>query len=199
MTFIESLTDTWKAEAFIVASLEESVDKERLELLMHRILECEGKVIISGCGTSGMAGMKIAHTLSCVECPSLFLTPSEGLHGGLGVVTGRDIVILLSKGGHSEEIDLILKSSREKGAFTVGVTENEDSRLAKESDLFLKVKAEKEPDDFNLLATGSTMAVIAVFDALAIAITRIRGYEKKDFLRIHPCGQVGKQLAADLA
>lgn len=199
MTFWESVTDTWRAEALIVASLEETVDRERLQLLMNKILDCKGKVFTTGCGTSGTAAIKIAHTLSCVECPALFMDPAEALHGGLGAVTTADIVILLSKGGHSEEMDLILKSCKEKGTFTVSVTENENSTLARESNLFLKVKAQKEPDDFNMLATGSTMAAIAVFDALTIAITRIRGYEKEAFLRNHPGGQVGKQLLAELS
>lgn len=198
MTFQESVTDTWKIEAKTITSLEKVVDIEKLEQLMNHILKCRGKVITSGCGTSGTAGMKIAHTLSCVECPSLFLSPAAALHGGLGAVTAEDIVILLSKGGNSEEMDLMLNSSKEKGAFTVGVTENEESQLAKEANLFLMVKTEKEPDDFNMLATGSTLAVIAVFDALAIAITRLRGYDKKDFLRIHPGGEVGRRLTADV-
>lgn len=199
MTFWESVTDTWRAEALIVSSLEETVDSKRLELLMNKILDGKGKVFTTGCGTSGTAAVKIAHTLSCVECPALFMAPAEALHGGLGAVTKADMVILLSKGGHSEEMDLILKSCKEKGVFTIGVTENENSILARECNLFLKVKAEKEPDDFNMLATASTMAVIAVFDALAIAITRLRGYEKEAFLRNHPGGQVGKQLSAELS
>lgn len=199
MTFEESVTDTWRSEAEILDSLAQTVDKGKLELLMGSILECKGKIITSGCGTSGTAAMKIAHTLSCVECPALFLSPAAALHGGLGLAEKEDLVILISKGGNSGEMDLMLNAVREKGAFTVAVTENEDSMLAKGANLFLKIKVKKEPDDFNMLATGSTIAVIAVFDALAISVMRIRGYDKRDFLRIHPGGQVGKLLAAEMA
>lgn len=131
MTFTESVKDTWGIEAKTIGSLMQTMDLGKLEHLMRCILYCKGKIITSGCGTSGTAGMKIAHTLSCVECPALFLSPAAALHGGLGLVTKEDLVILLSKGGHSDEIDQMLKGSREKGAFIAGVSEHEDSGLAK--------------------------------------------------------------------
>lgn len=195
MNFRESVENTWEIEAKTIADLSKTIDKEKLEDLMNAILNCKGKIITSGCGTSGTAGMKIAHTLNCVECPSFFMSPAEALHGGLGTVTEDDIVVLLSKGGRSEEIDSIMERSAQKGAKVVGITENEACLLAEQADIFIKIKVEREPDNFNMLATGSTIAAIALFDAVAIAITRVRGYDKKAFLRIHPSGDVGKRLA----
>ncbi len=195
MNFQESIENTWEIESKTIADLSKAVDKNKLEDLMNAVINCKGKIITSGCGTSGTAGMKIAHTLNCVECPSYFMSPAEALHGGLGTVSKEDIVVLLSKGGRSEEIDSIMECSSQKGAKVIGITENEDCILAQKADIFIKIKVEREPDDFNMLATGSTLAAIALFDAVAIAITRIRGYDKEDFLRIHPSGDVGKRLA----
>ena len=153
------------------------------------------KVILTGCGTSGTAAQKIEHTLSCVDCPALFLSPANALHGGMGVVQKDDILVLLSKGGHTEELNKMIAPCKERGALLIAVTENEESYMAKESDLVLKIKVEKEPDEYNVLATGSILATLAVFDAIAIAISRMKGFSQKGFLKIHPGGDVGKRLS----
>jgi D-arabinose 5-phosphate isomerase GutQ len=129
-----------------------------------------------------------------VEHPALFLEPSDAVHGGLGVVQSDDIVILLSKGGATAEINNLIAPCKTKKAFIIGVTENADSVLAKESDLFLKVQVKTEADPFGLLATSSIMGVIAVFDAFAICTAAIGGFTKEKFGVIHPGGAVGEIL-----
>lgn len=169
-------------------------DEKSVNLVIKKIEECKGKIIISGCGTSGEASRKIAHTLSCIECPSIFLSPSDALHGRLGIVKKEDIVILLSKGGETMELISMIPAIKHKKAFLIGVTENENSSLSKDSDIFLKVHVSKEADMFNLLATSSIVALIALFDAIIVAIMVKKNFTKKDFSVIHPGGAVGKKL-----
>lgn len=195
MDFKESVSDTLKAESDIISYLNTSIDFSQLEKLAQLIADCSGKVILSGCGTSGTACKKIVHTLNCVEQPSYFLSPAEALHGGLGTLAENDILILVTKGGRTEELDQIFIAAKQKRVKIVAITENEGSMIARRADLFLKVKVEREPDDFNMLATGSTLAVISLFDAISIYIMRKQKYNKEQFLLNHPGGDVGKRLA----
>lgn len=195
MDIRESVVHTLQCESDIVSDLIKTVSEEQVEQVVQALVNCKGKVIISGCGTSGVAAQKIEHTLSCVDCPALFLSPSNALHGGMGVVQKDDVLILLSKGGHTRELDDMVAPCKERGALLVVVTENEESYMAKESDILLKIKVDKEPDDYNVLATGSIIGTIAVFDAIAIVISRLKGFSREGFLKIHPGGDVGKRLA----
>jgi KpsF/GutQ family protein len=189
-----SIQSTLRLESEALQELLRDYNEQTVEEVVNLIINCKGKIVISGCGTSGQAARKIGHTLCCIECPAVFLTPSDAVHGGLGAVQEDDVVILLSKGGETREINSLLEPVHRKRAIVIGVTENEHSELAQKSDIFLKVKVSKESDDFDMLATSSTLAVIALFDAIAIAITRIRGYTKEQFAIIHPGGAVGKKL-----
>lgn len=196
-TVQKSIHDTLAMESGALLEARDSLDGNALLNVLNAIRDCKGKVILSGCGTSGEAAKKIAHTLCCIECSALFLSPSAALHGGMGVLKKGDVAILISKGGQTGEINGMLDSLRRKQVTIIGVTENAESELARQSDIFLKIRVSREPDDFNMLATSSTLAVIAVFDAIAIAITRVRGYSKEEFAVIHPGGAVGVKLADD--
>ena len=191
---INSIKKTITIEAGSVKALLNSLDMEKARALVDILAGCKGKIILAGCGTSGAAAKKIAHSLSCVEIPSLFLSPADSVHGGLGVLKKEDVLILISKGGNTKEIIAYIPACKEKKAFLVGVAEDEGSILAKNSDLFLKIKVEKEPCPFGMLATASTMAVVAVFDAIAIALMQKTGYTKDQFRLIHPGGAVGEKL-----
>lgn len=195
MNIRESVVHTLECEADIISELVKTVPEEQMEAVINALMNCKGKVILSGCGTSGVAAQKIEHTLSCVECPALFLSPSNALHGGMGVVQKEDILILLSKGGHTKELDQMVKPCKERGAMLIAVTENENSYMAKESDLMLNIRVDKEPDEYNVLATGSIIGTLAVFDAIAIVISRMKGFSRQGFLKIHPGGDVGKRLS----
>ena len=189
--------NVWEVESGSVDGLKDSMDVESMASVVKLLAGCKkngGRVVATGCGTSGAAAKKIAHTLSCVEIPSFFLSPADSVHGALGAVQKNDVVIAISKGGGTEEILKIVPAVKEKGAKLIGVTENEASKLAQASDIILKVKVEREPDPFNMLATASTMAVIAVFDAIAIALVHYTGYSREQFAVIHPGGAVGERL-----
>lgn len=182
-----------QAEGNAILNTAEKIDAEQIDAVIKGIANCKGKIILSGCGTSAAAAKKISHTLNCVGCPSLFMEPSDAVHGGLGVVEEEDVVILVSKGGETKEINELLPAIKEKNTI-IAVTENPVSMIAKKSSILLQMPVVEEPDPFHMLATSSIMAVIAVFDAICINIMEQKAYSKKEFARIHPGGAVGKKL-----
>lgn len=184
----------WRVGARELRRLSECVDRQAFVRCVEAIASCRGRVVAAGVGTSGAAARKVAHTLSCVERPAFFLSPGDAVHGALGSVQPGDVAILISKGGATGEVVRLLPALREKKVFVIGVSENAGSELAGSSDLFMKVKIEEEADEFNMLATTSTMAVLAVFDAVAIALMRYTGYTRERFAVIHPGGAVGDRL-----
>jgi KpsF/GutQ family protein len=184
----------WAAEAAALRALDEVVDPAAFDRCVEVLAACRGRILTAGCGTSAAAARKIAHSLCCIERPAAFLSPGDAVHGGLGLVQPGDVVIAISKGGNTREIVNLLPTIKTKRAFLVGVTENLDSALARASDLGLRVSVEREPDAFNMLATASTLAVIAVFDAVCIALMRSTGYTREQFALIHPAGAVGDRL-----
>lgn len=192
---IESMKNTLKMESDALREVLDTVDMSAMERLAGDISGCSGKVVLAGCGTSGAAARKISHTLNCVECPAIPLEPSDAVHGGMGVICAEDIVILLSKGGATAELYAMIPAIKHKGARLVLVTENTQTEMARQSDMVLEVKVSREPDEFNMFATASILAVLAVFDAIAIAIAKTSGYTKERFGVIHPGGAVGERLA----
>lgn len=195
---IANIKETLAVEAESISRLAQDMDEEAVLAVAKALVSCKGKIIISGCGTSAMAGRKIMHTLNCVEVPSFFLIPSDAVHGELGALQKDDILILISKGGSTQELVNLIAPCREKGAVLIGVSENPDSTIAKESDIYLKVKVEKEPDKFNMLATASNIAVISMFDSIAIAIMNMTGFTREQFAVIHSGGAVGHRLLNNL-
>ncbi len=184
----------WQAESRAIAGLEATVEEEVLARCVEVIAGCSGRIVTAGVGTSAVAARKIAHTLSCVERPAFFLSPGDAVHGALGSVQTKDVAILISKGGGTREIVDMIPAVKAKKACLIGVTEDAFSVLARESDIHMRVKVEREADPFDMLATSSTVAVIAVFDAICIAIMDQTGYSRAQFALIHPGGAVGKRL-----
>jgi KpsF/GutQ family protein len=191
---IEIVKNTWETEALSISSLINDIDELSILSAIEVLGNMKGKAIVSGCGTSGAAAKKIAHSLCCVERPAAFLSPTDAVHGALGMLQREDVLILITKGGNTMEVVNLIHACKEKGAYLIGVTENPDSILAKQADLLLKVKVRAEPCPFNMLATASTMAVIAVFDAICIALMNTTGYTREQFALIHPGGAVGERL-----
>lgn len=197
MTNAEILSEIRRSltvEAQSVQRLTEDLDPEALLRVTEALAACRGKIILSACGTSAMAARKIAHSLNCIERPALFLTPSDAVHGGLGVLQADDVLILISKGGGTAELTRLLPACRAKKALLIAVSENPGSELAQAADIYLKVRVQREPDPFNMLATASTMAVTAAFDAICIALMQLTGYTRAQFAVIHPGGAVGERL-----
>ena len=190
----QTAKSVWNVEARSVRRLGKTIDPKVFTRCVCAIAQCQGRVLTSGCGTSAAAARKIAHSLCCIERPALFLAPGDALHGGLGLAQPADIAILISKGGNTREIVNLLAPLKTKHVTIIGVTENPDSAVGQAADLLLRVKVEREPDQFDMLATASTLAVIAVFDAICIALMKITGYTRSQFAIIHPGGAVGARL-----
>ena len=184
----------WQVATKEISRLAASVDKDRFARCVEVFASCRGRIVTMGCGTSAMAARKVAHTLSCIERPAFFLSPSDAPHGALGAVQPGDVVVFFSKGGETPELLVLVPSLRAKKVLLVTATESEESALARQSDLVLKVKVEREADSFNMLATTSTMAVVAVFDAICVALMEYTGYTREQFAVIHPHGAVGNRL-----
>jgi KpsF/GutQ family protein len=187
----------WDTGAKELERLITVIDRQSFINCVKMIGNSKGRIFTAGVGTSGAAAKKISHSLSCIERPSFFLSPGDAVHGALGSVQPGDIGILISKGGGTGEILSLIPSLKSKRAFIIGVTENDSSPLAENSDLLMKIKIEKEADEFNMLATTSTMAVTVVFDAVCIALMEYTGYSKEQFAVIHPSGAVGERLLGD--
>jgi D-arabinose 5-phosphate isomerase GutQ len=190
----EKARHVWKTGAYELNRLEQYLDTETFAECVRVLGETTGRIATAGVGTSGAAAIKIAHSLSCIERPAFFLSPGDAVHGRLGQVQPGDVAILVSKGGGSREVVNMLPALETKQAYIIGVTENADSVLAQHSNLHVDVKIEAEADEFNMLATTSTMAVIAYFDAVCIALMDYTNYSKEQFAVIHPGGAVGERL-----
>lgn len=158
------------------------------------ISRCKGRVIVTGMGKSGLIGRKITSTLSSTGTSAFFIHPAEGMHGDMGMVMREDIVLALSYSGETEEMKKILPLIKRMGLRLITLTGNPDSSLAKESDAVLNVKVKREACPFNLAPTASTTAMLALGDALAIALLDKKGFRETDFARLHPAGVIGKKL-----
>ncbi len=191
---VSEIKRTIEIEADSIRHLLDTLDENAMIEAVKLIADCKGRVIVTGCGTSAMAAKKVAHSLCCIERPALFLSPADAVHGALGVVQENDILILISKGGNTQELVPMLHAAITKKARTIAVTENPDGLLGKDASLVLKVRVDREPCRFNMLATASTLAVISTFDAICIALMSYTGYTREQFAVIHPGGAVGARL-----
>ncbi len=158
------------------------------------ILAGRGRVIVSGIGKSGHIGRKIASTLASTGTPAFFVHPAEASHGDLGMITPDDVVIAISNSGESMEILNILPSIKRQGAKLIAITGRPQSTLARDADVHLDAAVAQEACPLNLAPTASTTAVLALGDALAVALLDARGFGAEDFARSHPGGALGRRL-----
>ena len=163
--------------------------------LVVRCSEGNGRVVVTGMGKSGIIAQKIAATLSSTGSAALFLHPAEAVHGDLGVLMPGDLVVALSASGETEEILRLLATLKRKGDALVTFCCNLNSTLAQASDVALDCGVEREACALNLAPTASTTAMLALGDALAIAVSLRKGFRAEDFAELHPGGKLGKQLA----
>lgn len=184
------------AESAAVSVLRDRLDWRAVERLVGLLIAPDGRVATMGCGTSAAAAKKMAHTLCCVGCAAWFVSPSDAPHGGMGGLRRGDIVILVSKGGNTGELVRLLPSLTAIGVTLVTITGVPDSILGRRADLTVRVDVDGEPDPFNMLATASTLAVIAMMDAVAICVMERNGFTREHFGVIHPGGAVGERLVA---
>ena len=163
--------------------------------LVLRCGEGNGRVVVTGMGKSGIIAQKIAATLSSTGSPALFLHPAEAVHGDVGVLMPGDVVVALSASGETEEILRLLATLKRKGDALVSFCCNLNSTLAEASDVALDCSVEREACGLNLAPTASTTAMLALGDALAIAVSLRKGFKAEDFAELHPGGKLGKRLA----
>lgn len=190
--------DVLRQEAAAVAALADRLGAE-FDRAVAWILECRGRVLTCGIGKSGHIARKTAGTLSSTGTPSAFLHASEAVHGDLGMVTSGDIVLLYTHSGETEELIRLFPSLRAIGAKTILVTGRADSSAARLSDLILDTGVSIEACPNNLAPTTSTTVMLALSDALALAVMDARGFTKDDFAMFHPRGSLGRRLLLTVA
>ena len=169
------------------------VNEEYLHAI-ELLLECRGKVVLTGMGKPGIIARKISATMSSTGTPSLWLHPAEAAHGDLGRVTKSDVVMALSNSGETDEIKNLLPIIKRIGSPLIAITGNVKSTLAQYSDAVINTKIKKEACPFNLAPTASTTAMLAVGDAIAISLIELKGFKEDDYALYHPAGVLGKRL-----
>ena len=161
---------------------------------VQAMLNCKGRVVVTGMGKSGHIGRKIAATLSSTGTPAFFMHPGEASHGDLGMVTPLDVVLAISNSGESDELNVIVPVLKRLGVVCVAMTGRPESTLARHADIFLNSAVDQEACPLNLAPTASTTAQMALGDALAVALLDARGFREEDFARSHPGGALGRRL-----
>ena len=182
-----------QTEAAAVLALADRLD-ERFAKAVRLVVECKGRVILTGMGKSGIVCRKIAATFSSTGTPAFFLHPAEALHGDLGVIRNEDVVIALSYSGENEELVRILETLKRLGTSLIAVTSDGGSTLAQAADVALDCRVSEEACPMNLVPTASTTAMLALGDALAMTVLVEKGFQPDDFANLHPGGKLGKKL-----
>ena len=190
--YIASAKRTLKIESDSIKSISNQLDNS-FEELCDKVINSNGKFIIMGVGKSGHIAQKISATLSSTGTPSIFIHPTEAAHGDMGLIEKKDIVLLISNSGESDEIIQILSSLKRLSKKIGSITSNKNSTIAKNSDFPLILKS-KEACPMNLAPTSSTTACLALGDAIAIALLEAKGFTSKDFASSHPAGKLGRRL-----
>jgi len=182
-----------ETEATAIRNLVERLDGE-FEAAVDLVVDCDGRVVWTGMGKSGIICRKLAATMSSTGTPSLFLHPAEAIHGDLGMVTESDLVVAISNSGTTDEILRLLEILRRQGVKLVAMSSHPDSPLAKAADIHLDLGVRNEACPLNLAPTASTTASLALGDALALTVAVRKGFKEEDFARFHPGGKLGKKF-----
>jgi arabinose-5-phosphate isomerase len=180
-------------EAEAVRSLASLID-DNFAKAVDLLASTKSRVIITGMGKSGIIGRKIAATLSSCGTPSVFIHTADAGHGDLGMIVEGDILIVISYSGNTKEVVDLLHFVKRTGVKLIGLTGNKNSKLAKYSDIVLDARVEREAEPSGLVPTASSTAALALGDALAIALMKLKGFGEKEFAFVHPKGQAGKRL-----
>lgn len=195
---LDKAREVLQIEAEAILSLLPKLDQDFIKAV-QMILDCRGRVVVTGMGKSGIIGRKISATLASTGTPSFFLHPAEGIHGDLGMVTINDVVLALSNSGETGEVLQILPSIRRIGAKLISMCGNHNSTLAKNADIALDVSVAREACPLGLAPTASTTATLAFGDALAVALLSKRKFTATDFAIFHPGGSLGRRLLLTVA
>ena len=182
-----------QTEAAAILALVDRLD-DRFEEAVRILLDCRGRVIVTGMGKSGIICRKIAATFSSTGTPAFFLHPAEAIHGDLGVLQSDDVIVALSNSGETEELLRLLETIKRLGARMIAVTGDCTSTLGQAADVALDCHVSKEACPLNLVPTASTTAALALGDALAMTLLVTKGFRQEDFANLHPGGKLGKRL-----
>ena len=191
--YIASAKRTLKIESDSISALGKQLDSS-FTTLCEKVASSKGKFVIMGVGKSGHIAQKISATLSSTGTPSIFIHPTEAAHGDMGLINKKDIVLLISNSGETDEIINILTSLKRHSKEIASLTSNNSSTIAKSADIKIQIKSKKEACPLDLAPTSSTTNALAFGDALAIALLEAKGFTKNDFASSHPAGKLGKKL-----
>jgi arabinose-5-phosphate isomerase len=189
----ESAICTIELEANAIANLKNFIT-DSFEKAVNVIHQSNARVVVTGIGKSAIVAQKIVATLNSTGTPSLFMHAADAIHGDLGMIQKKDVVIILSKSGESEEIKVLVPLIKNAGNTLIAIAGNEQSFLAKNADIFLNSFVSKEACPNNLAPTTSTTAQMVMGDALAIGLMQLNGFDSNDFAKFHPGGNLGKRL-----
>jgi len=182
-----------RIEADAVSQLTNRID-ERFDQAVKLIFNCDGRVIVSGMGKSGLISQKIASTLASTGTPAQFVHPGEAIHGDLGMITEKDILLAVSNSGETHELLQLMPAIRRLGVSVIGLVGRRESSVSSTVDVVIDTSVEREACTLDLVPTASTTAMLAMGDALAVALLEKRGFQREDFALLHPGGVLGKQL-----
>lgn len=191
--FIASARKVLQIEADAISNQLDHIDQSFV-LACEHILDCDGRVVVTGMGKSGHIANKIAATLASTGTPAFFVHPGEASHGDLGMITPKDLVLAISNSGETSEVLSILPILKRMGVPLIGLASAPESTLARLSSVYINIQVTQEACPMNLAPTASTTATLAVGDALAIAVLNARDFDENDFARSHPGGSLGRRL-----
>ncbi|MBO5754680.1 MAG: SIS domain-containing protein [Clostridia bacterium] len=192
-SILNAAYEAFKIEAESLVATAEVLDRGEIARAVEALANAE-RIGTSGCGHSGICSQHFAHLMCCIERPARFISPAEAVHGGLGFIQKGDVILLVSRGGKTDELMPIANICKNKGATVIGVTENLSSPLAEISDIVLAMKVTRECDRYNCQGTTSFAVTSAIFDALQAALVEYTDFKNEKFAVIHPGGAVGKRL-----
>jgi arabinose-5-phosphate isomerase len=192
-SILASAHRTFATETSALQALSQRLDNSFVQAV-QLVLQCQGRVVVTGIGKSGHIAKKVAATLASTGTPAFFMHAAEAIHGDLGMLTPTDVVIAISYSGAAQELLTVLSVARRMGTQLIAVTGHADSELARNATIHLDARVEHEACPLNLAPTASTTAALVLGDALAVACLEARGFSREDFARSHPGGALGRKL-----
>lgn len=190
---IEIAKEVFEIESKTILDLCDNLD-EGFNKAIELILSIKGRCVVSGMGKSGHIGAKIAATLASTGTPSFFMHPGEALHGDLGMLTSEDVLLAISNSGETEEVLKLIPVIKKRKIPLIVMAGNQNSTLAKQADIFINIAVKKEACPLQLAPTSSTTATLAMGDAIAVVLMRVRNFKPDDFALFHPGGSLGRKL-----
>ena len=195
----ENIVGLLQLEAKAIDDAVNRLQRDQVERVIEILITCKGKVVLLGVGKSGIIAQKIAATMTSSGTASIYLHPSDALHGGLGIVTPADVVIALSNSGETDEVIQMLPYLKRREVPIIALVGNVNSTLARRADAVLDASVDQEACPLNLAPTTSTTVALAIGDALAMTLMQAKGLTSDDFALNHPAGQLGKRLTLRVA